>query len=261
MHHDVVDLRAFYETGLGQVARRMIRRRIRLLWPDVRGQAVLGLGYATPYLGLFRAEAERVVAMMPARQGVAHWPTDGPSAVTLVDETELPLPNMSIDRVLLVHGLEATEHLRDLMRELWRVLAGGGRLLVVVPNRRGIWARVDRTPFGHGHPYNLSQLSRVLRENQFVPEREARALYIPPFRSRFLLASAPAWEEAGSRWFQRFSGALLVEASKQLYQLSQPAQRVRRHKPVLIPLGGRAAPAREGLSPFRPARPRSPAPP
>ena len=48
MWQDVVDLRDFYETQLGQMARRMIRRGVRALWPDVRGQRVLGLGYATP---------------------------------------------------------------------------------------------------------------------------------------------------------------------------------------------------------------------
>ena len=185
MYTDVVDLREFYGSSLGLVAQRMIRRRTRLLWPDLRGQVVLGVGFATPYLTQFRDEAERVLAVMPARQGVMHWPASGPGQVALVEETELPLPDMSVDRVLLVHDLEVTENLRGLMREIWRVLDGGGRLLAVAPNRRGIWARVDRTPFGHGHPYSTSQLSRMLRDNQFVPEQVARALYIPPTRSRF----------------------------------------------------------------------------
>jgi hypothetical protein len=79
MYDDVVDLRDFYASRLGQVARRMIRRRLRLVWPDVTGMRVLGLGYATPYLRPFLAEAERVVAVMPAEQGVLPWPHEGPS--------------------------------------------------------------------------------------------------------------------------------------------------------------------------------------
>jgi len=109
MYTDVVDLREFYGSSLGHVAQRMIRRRIRSLWPDLHGQAVLGLGYATPYLTPFREEAERVFAIMPARQGVTRWPAGGAGLVALSDETELPLPDMSVDRVLLVHGLEATD--------------------------------------------------------------------------------------------------------------------------------------------------------
>ncbi|WP_207482155.1 class I SAM-dependent methyltransferase [Arenibaculum pallidiluteum] len=241
MFRDAIDLREFYDTGLGLVARRMIRRRIREFWPDLRGQIVLGLGYATPYLRPFRGEAERVIAVMPASQGVEFWPPEGPSATCLAEESELPLPDMSVDRVLVVHGLESTEHLRPMMREIWRVLAGGGRLLVVVPNRRGIWARVDRTPFGHGSPYSPSQLKHLLRENMFVPERTGRALYVPPFRGRVLLGSAPAWEEAGDRWFKAFSGVNIVEASKQLYAgVPRRPVRVVHRRRVLVPLPGAA---------------------
>src|SRR5579863_7995779 len=96
MNADVVDLRDFYTTRLGQVARRMIRRRVRLIWPDVTGMRLLGLGYATPYLRMFRDEAERVVAMMPATQGVLPWPSEGPNAAALADEGELPLQDYSI---------------------------------------------------------------------------------------------------------------------------------------------------------------------
>jgi SAM-dependent methyltransferase len=217
MHADVVDLRDFYATGLGQLARRTIRRRIREFWPDVTGQNVLGLGYATPYLRAFQSEAERVIALMPAAQGVLPWPPEGPNVVALAEETDLPLPDLSIDRVLVIHALEATEHLRLLMREVWRVLAGGGRLLVVVPNRRGIWARTDRTPFGHGHPYTRSQLSRLLRETLFTPVQGTAALYAPPYASRMLVGSGRAWERIGARWFTTFGGVVMIEATKQIY--------------------------------------------
>ena len=236
MFHDVVDLRDFYETQLGQVTRRMVRRGIREQWPDLRGQRILGLGYATPYLRPYMAEAERVLAFMPASQGVLHWPPEGPSVSCLTDETELPLPDLSVDRVLLVHGLENSEFLRGMMREIWRVLTGEGRILVVAPNRRGIWARLERTPLGWGHPYSQNQISRVLRDNMFTPTRRGRALFVPPFRSRTLLRSAPAWERIGRRWFPTFSGVLMVEAGKQLYAPSLHAERRRLRRPVVVAL-------------------------
>jgi len=234
MYSDVLDLRDFYDGSLGQVVRRLVRRRIRDLWPDLRDQRVLGIGYATPYLRPFLGEAERVLAVMPARQGVMFWPPEGPGLVALGDESELPLPDMSVDRVLLVHGLECTEQLRPMMREIWRVMAGGGRLIAVVPNRRGIWARSDRTPFGHGIPYSTSQLKRMLRDNMFMPMRDAQALFIPPTRSRFLLAGAGAWEEVGARWFKTFAGVHMVEAGKQIYA-SAPRVSVRSRRRLLAP--------------------------
>ncbi|MBF0323329.1 MAG: methyltransferase domain-containing protein, partial [Magnetococcales bacterium] len=132
MWNDIVDLRDFYASTLGQVAGHQIGDRIRMMWPNVAGMRMLGLGFATPYLQPFRNEAERVVAIMPASQGVIPWPEDGPGLVTVAEETELPLPDRSIDRLLLVHALESAEPVRVLMRELWRVLADGGRLLMVV---------------------------------------------------------------------------------------------------------------------------------
>ena len=88
---DVSDLKGFYDLHIGQIARRLIRKRIRELWPSVRGQSVLGLGYATPYLRPLQAEAERVLALMPAQQGVIAWPQEAGGLTALVDETELPL--------------------------------------------------------------------------------------------------------------------------------------------------------------------------
>ena len=236
MWTDVVDLRDFYADSLGQVARRLILRRIREMWPDVRTESVLGLGYATPYLRPFRGEAERVIAMMPARQGVLHWPSEGPSVTVLADEGDLPLPDLSMDRVLLVHALEHSEQLRRMLREVWRVMAGGARLLVVVPNRRGIWARLERTPFGYSHPYSESQLSRLLRDTMFTPLATRRALFAPPMRSRMMLSTMGAWERIGARWFQPFAGVLLVEAGKQIYAGTALPSKGRKKREVTMPI-------------------------
>ena len=246
MWHDVVDLRDFYETQLGAMARRMIRRGVRSMWPDVKGQRVLGLGYATPYLRQFLSEAERTLAFMPASKGVLHWPSEGRGLTALVDEAELPLPDLSVDRVLLVHGLESSEYQRDMLREVWRVLTGQGRLLIVAPNRGGIWARLERTPLGWGQPYSAAQLSRLLRDNMFTPTRSRRALYIPPLRTRALLRSAPAWERIGSRWFPTFGGVVLVEAGKQLYASNLQAERKRFRRPIVVSFRRPARPAPSG---------------
>jgi len=214
----------------------MVRRAVRSVWPDVSGQSLLGLGFATPYLRQFKSEAERVLAFMPSSQGVMHWPPEGPGLVSLVEETELPLPDYSVDRVLLVHGLENTESLRGLLREIWRVLTGDGRLLVVVPNRRGIWARSDRTPLGWGHPYSGAQLSRVLRDNMFIPTRTERALYVPPINNFTFLRSAPAWERMGARFFPTFAGVVMIESGKQLYAGTMKPAKRKFARPVVVSL-------------------------
>ena len=120
---DVIDLRDFYSQRLGVVARRLINRGIHARWPNAQGQRVLGLGYPTPYLGLFREESERCIAFMPAAQGVLKWPTARPTLATLVDEFSLPLPDAAVDRVLLVMRWKCSDDPEGLLREVWRVLA------------------------------------------------------------------------------------------------------------------------------------------
>src|SRR3972149_5807799 len=122
MSLDVVDLRNFYSQRLGTVARRFIGRGIRARWTDTRAHSVLGIGYATPYLGLFREEAERCLAFMPAAQGVVKWPSSRPGLAALVDELALPLQDSEIDRVVLVHARELSQDVGPLLREVWRVL-------------------------------------------------------------------------------------------------------------------------------------------
>ncbi|MEQ8665547.1 MAG: methyltransferase domain-containing protein [Rhodospirillales bacterium] len=235
MWTDVVDLRDFYSSSLGRVARRMIRRRVRQFWPSTQGLSVLGLGFATPYLRPFVDEADRVVAAMPARQGVLHWPLDGPGLTALVDETELPFDDLSFDRVMLVHGMENAEQLRPMLREIWRILSGNGRLLVITPNRRGLWARFERTPFGHGRPFSRRQLSNELRDAMFTPMSSDSALYMPPLRSPLLQSAAPALENVGRRLFSRFGGVVVMEATKQIYAGSAAKETVRRPAFVAAP--------------------------
>jgi hypothetical protein len=231
---DVVDLREFYAGRLGAATRRMIAHRVR---PRINMPAatVMGLGYATPYLDCAHDPLRRTLAFMAARRGVYHWPEDGPSCTSLVDEVALPLLESTVDLAFLIHALELTDNPGEMLREVWRVMSPQGRLLVVVPNRRGMWARFDTTPFGYGQPYSRPQLHALLRETQFSPIGWSQALYMPPFESSLVLSSAPAWERLGLWISPGFSGVIIVEAVKQVYAISSGGKKVRKMVPVLKP--------------------------
>jgi len=239
MSIDVIDLRDFYSRRLGAEARALINRGIRERWPDAKGQRVLGVGYPTPYLGLFREDAERSFAFMPAAQGVLKWPTGRPAKAALVDELSMPLPEAAVDRILLVHALEMCDDPAALLREVWRVLAPSGRVIAVIPNRRGVWARTDNTPFGHGRPYSRSQITDLLRQTWFTPTAWGEALFIPPYAGGWFLKSAQMWERVGASLSLPFAGVHIVEATKQVYRMI-PTKRERARlipslKPVLVP--------------------------
>ncbi|MEO9821574.1 MAG: methyltransferase domain-containing protein [Paracoccaceae bacterium] len=237
MHLDVQDLRNFYyRSALGRAAQASLRSRLLEIWPEAKGQTVVGYGFAAPLLRPYLKDARRVTALMPGPQGVMPWPPDGPNVSVLTEETLWPLETGHVDKLVLLHGLETSERASDLLEEVWRVLGPGGKALFIVPNRTGMWSRRDRTPFGFGRPYSTSQLETQLRKHQFLPERHLSALYQFPSGKRFWLKSA--------RMFERFGqllpavaagGALMVEASKLVYP---PKGTIQRYRPPISVLEG-----------------------
>lgn len=202
------------------MVRRIVGHRIRARWRPRADSVMIGLGFASPYLGMFCGEALRVGALMPEGQGALVWPSEGPVRTVLCEEERLPVPDNSVDRLLVVHCLEVASRSDALLREIWRVLTPDGRLLIVVPNRRGLWARLDTTPFGVGRPYSRSQLERLLTGAMFTPIDWTGALYVPPFDRRVVTRSALAMERLGSRISPAIAGLLMVEARK---EMSAPA--------------------------------------
>jgi SAM-dependent methyltransferase len=233
MQLEVGDLASFYETPIGQSARRAILRRIKLIWPDVAQRRVLGFGFATPYLAPWMTEAERVIAFMPAQQGVVAWP-QSKNLAALGDETALPFPDSMFDRILVVHGLEGAESARPVLRQLWRVLAPEGHILIVAPNRASLWAQLAQSPFAFGRPYHRQELDALLKASMFEPRGWDRALHVPPFRSRRLIGTGTTWENFGRRGWPALAGVHLVDASKSLgAPLMEPSRP--RGKRVLAP--------------------------
>jgi SAM-dependent methyltransferase len=228
MHQDVVDLRAFYyRTRLGRTAQRSLQDSLRQLWPDTSGMLVAGFGFAAPLLRPFLKDARRVVSFMPAQQGVMPWPPGQPNVSALVEETHWPISAGSVDRLIVAHGLETCERPGALLDEIWRVLAPSGHVVFIVPNRSGLWARRDATPFGFGRPYSFGQLENLLRKHRFAPERHSAALYSLPSHRKFWIQTAYLWERIGRRFNSNLlAGAILAEATKQVYARPPSGSRV-----------------------------------
>ncbi len=236
MHLDVLDLRNFYyRTGLGRVAQTAIRDQVAALWPEAKGQTVVGFGFAVPVLRPYLAEARRVIALMPGPQGVMPWPPSMPNVAVLCEEARWPIDTGSVDKLIVMHGLDTSENAPALLDECWRVLGPGGRALFIVPSRAGLWARRDATPFGAGRSYSLGQLEAQLRRTGFVAERHAAALYIPPSSHRFWLRTAPWWEGLGKRISAALAGGILIlEVSKQVHAPTRPGLRAAMKKPLQV---------------------------
>ncbi|MFM2354986.1 MAG: hypothetical protein RLZZ528_722 [Pseudomonadota bacterium] len=234
MHLDVLDLRNFYyRTQLGRVAQRAIRDKLVELWPEAKGQTVVGFGFAVPLLRPFLADARRVIGLMPGQQGVMPWPAGMENVSVLCEETSWPVETGMVDRLVVMHGLETSEHPAELLDECWRVLGPGGRAVFVVPNRAGLWSRREKTPFGFGRPFTMGQLEAQLRRHNFTPERQRAALYAPPSEARFRLLTAQMWENMGQKISTALAGGiLLLEVSKQVHAPQRPGLRAAVRRPL-----------------------------
>ncbi len=219
MRTDVADMKAFYESQLGKVAARQLARCVAELWPNLKGETVVGLGYPPPVLEPILAEAgaERVLALMPAEQGAWAWPNAEGVLTALMQDGQIPLADRAADRIVLLHSLEDAADIRPFLRDIWRVLTDSGRLLVIAANRRGLWSNADATPFGSGRPYSLTQLRLTLEAATFAVDQEMHALYAPPSRRALALWSADAAERFGRRWLSALGGVVAVDARKSLY--------------------------------------------
>lgn len=236
MHLDVQDLRNFYyRSPLGRAAQKVIRDQLVTMWPNTKGLSVAGFGFTVPLLRPFLGQARRVIALMPGPQGVMPWPAGQPNVAVLCEETWWPLPTGQVDRLVVLHGLETSQNPTAVLEECWRVLEPGGKAVFVVPNRAGLWSRSDKTPFGFGRPYSLSQLEAQLRLHRFVTERTMSTLYQPPSTARVWRRLAPLMESAG-RHLPVFAagGVLIVEVSKQVVAPRRPGLTSAVRKPLRV---------------------------
>ena len=224
MRTDILDFHEFYRTPLGGMARDVIAGRLTQAWGQGSGLTIAGFGFANPYLESF-SDATSRFALAPGGQGVIRWPQSAANSASLVGEHEWPVPDASVDRVLIVHGLEEAPAPQRLMREVWRVLKDDGRLIIVAAHRRGLWSVIDTTPFAAGRPYLKRRLEGLLRDAIFRPRYWDTALFFPPMRGRLLLRAARAWERAGAMLWPGLGGVVMVEAEKDMLA---PAGLVRR---------------------------------
>ncbi len=228
MRPDITSLARFYRTPIGRGAAHGICGQVKNFWPMINNMEVMGLGYSLPVFdGLLSSGAELTV-YMPARQGVCHWPSVDHSRTALVDELHLPIGNEVMDRVLVMHALEHAPRPGALLREVWRVLKPGGRVLIIVPNRRRIWSTAENTPFGHGKPYSKRQLYNLVRDQMLPPLDSNTALMMPPIEMPAIEGMIKFGDSLLRGVGRGLGGVLLVEAEKQVYNALPTGGKTRR---------------------------------
>lgn len=228
---DVVQLRQFYSSALGRIVRHYLAKAVQAHWSGLQGDLVLGLGYATPvlrpYYELQAKGSLSVLAAMPADQGGVYWPSHQENRTILTDDYRLPFADNVMNRMILLHELEHVEQEQGLLQELWRVLTPGGRMLVLVPNRRRIWSGSPLSPFSYGKPYSIHQLREALCEGLFTHVHTSSTLFFRPTNVRWLQKTARFFHLIGKLFCPMMGGVIIMEVEKQIYASVREKERLR----------------------------------
>lgn len=211
---DVTELKAFYDTPLGQRCKQSLRRAVLGLWPNAKEETLIGIGYALPCLKPFLKTADVVGAVMPAGQGVIHWPDHQDNRTILCHEAVLPFHSGTLNRMIVMHALEHSSPPSTLLNEIQRCLTPSGRVIFIVPNRHSLWARVEHSPYSGGQSYNSIQLKNLLQRHDFSVLNIKEAVFFLPNASPSILKFSRLTERFMAKFFPHFGGILLLEAEK-----------------------------------------------
>nr|WP_267298687.1 class I SAM-dependent methyltransferase [Neokomagataea thailandica] len=184
------DTTAFYNTPIGQRVQTLIQRHLNSLHLPPCSRAI-GIGDASPYASSL---PEHTILARPAHS--FHNKTSQRECV--VDTTRLPFDDCSVPLIFAIHALEFAPSPPELLRALWKALTDDGYLILIVPNRSGLWAHSDRTPFGHGTPFSTGQIQKLLTQSLFKTDVKRSALITPPCLLK----------HSSGRLFERFAAYL-----------------------------------------------------
>ncbi|MGI5917579.1 MAG: class I SAM-dependent methyltransferase [Anaerolineae bacterium] len=209
---------AWFDTPLGRTVDVLEKDLLYRMARPLPGERVLDVGAGTGHFACDLARRGlRVTACEPSAAMLAVGRVKGCDVEWHQAPAErLPFDEGAFDLVFCVTALEFVEDVDAALREMVRVLAPGGRLVVGTLNAKGPWgrfyaqqARQEDSPFRHARFFTAKRLVKTL--SPYGRVRWNSAVHLPP-AGRHLeaaLANAQAIEHRG-RIRHRELGALLV---------------------------------------------------
>lgn len=240
-------LEKFYGTPLGTRAATAVLKSLKdeEMWSCAPDMTIAACGYADPYLPQLADGAVGAMVRPTVTGEVSPFSLCAAGHNTITANFDaLPFETESLDRLIYVHALEYMFEAGDVLSEAWRVLKGSGRLLVIVPNRHGVWAKADHTPFGNGMPFSKMQLTAYLNRAGFdVVTQKTTLFFLPTVRQDSLFLSA--WLEwLFARLLPAFGGVHVISAEKSTLARIKPQGGA--VAPVTAPVGLKPAVSTEG---------------
>ena len=220
MSWDITDIDGYYRTPEGVLVADILAAELSHQHTSGRMSALadstdrLAIGYPFP---LYSSAQFLPPVFMLSETGVLAWKKSGSVITTCIDSGSFPCATEFVGQVFVSHALEYVADKAGFLSEIWRCLKGEGELVMVVPHRRSLWARADKTPFGQGTPFSRRQLRLILEQAGFHQIQIKHSLYMPPFGTGLPLTLRRRFHAIGQIGWAMFGGVLIAIARKRLY--------------------------------------------
>jgi len=207
----LAELKNFYATDLGVAVQNNINNAINTLWPALAAEIIIGIGY-TAHLLQDKINNNLTASIIPVNP---RFNIQSGKIQTLVSrETDLPLSDNSVDRIIVMHLLEHSKYHNLILREIWRVLKPGGKLLVIVPNKYSLWPHTKELPFNNCALFTIPQIHNLFNHSMFATLRTRASLFAFSMLHNTLPDFSNLLEHWGNKWLYPCGELLLFEAEK-----------------------------------------------
>lgn len=235
-------MRQWFASSLGEAILKRELPLIDAMRAEHAGQAQLSLIATAADSKIFSesAASQLEIRVVPGVQALQVNP-DKTGAELVCQLEEIPLPDNSVDYILLHHVLEFSKNPHSVLREIVRVLAPRGHLLIVAFNPWSIFGfrgLVERTfrlsvPWAQ-HRLSKARLTDWLYLMSCEPAGYARGFYTLPVQSHRLRRLFGFLEPLATRLGLPGSGFVMIHATKNIFGRTL-RKTVKETRPQLVP--------------------------
>lgn len=223
-------LRAWFDQPLGRSLQAQEANRLRALWPQLYGAVAMQLGHVGNMDFMD-------TCLAPKRYVVDLPPFETPSLTTAVyaDVDALPFDSRSVDLAFLPHTLEFATNPHQVLREVQRVLAPQGYVVLFGFNPLSLWGlwRVALKYRGQmpwcGHFIQLLRVKDWLKLLGFELVHGKMIYYRPPLGNEVFMDRLHFLDKIGDRWWPMVGAVYFVVAQKRVAAMTplRPVWRTR----------------------------------
>ncbi|MBO8128593.1 MAG: methyltransferase domain-containing protein [Peptococcaceae bacterium] len=227
------DYDRWYETPLGSMVEKLEYDLFYKIAKPKAGEKALDAGCGTGRLALDLAGKGVSVTGIDTSEAmlaIARSKVQDQNKVQFLrgNMEAIPAASETFTLVIAFTSLEFTGQPEAAVRELWRMVRPGGRLIVAALNAWSPWAwwrsrKTGHSVFAKAHFFSPWELLRLLARN--TGERCLvwnTAVFIPPGANSCIIKTAPVWEVAGRLFFKPLGALIIVRVDKTRVQERLP---------------------------------------